>query len=298
MAALAARQHGLVSRRQLLQAGLAASTIADWVVATRLHPIHRGVYAVGHRRLDRDGRWMAAVLACGSGAALSHGSAGQLGGFLDRHERLATHVSVPPPRSPHPRGIVVHRPRSLPARDVTTKLQIPVTTPTRTVWDMAATMSPKPVRRAFERLDGRRRLDRKRLATMLATSPTHRGASLISELLDSKPVPLEEVRSWLEELLMLICSEAGLLLPAVNVPLLDYTVDFVWPAARFVVEADGGDHLDSAQRDRDNERDFRLARAGFLVRRYSWKAMSRERQVVREVRGILDERLPSVSKAN
>jgi very-short-patch-repair endonuclease len=102
-------------------------------------------------------------------------------------------------------------------------------------------------------------------------------------------LPLAETRTWLEELLLTICRDHSLPLPAVNVQVLGYEVDFLWPAARFVVEADGGDHR-GRQRDRDNQRDITLARAGYLVRRYSSRAMGDERAVATEVLEILAER--------
>ena len=290
-ASIACRQHGVLARGQLLELGMSSATIARWTHAGHLHPIHRGVYALGHRRITQEGRWMAAVLACGEKAALSHGPAGQLGGFIDRRQRFALHVSVPAGSSPDPRGIVVHRPRSLERVDLTTRIGIPTTTPTRTIWDLATTSAPQPLRRAFERAEGTGRLDRARLAALLSASPSRKGAALIRQLLAERPLPLAEVRSWLEELLVLVCSEHRLPLPAIDVPLFGYTVDFLWPAARFVVEADGSDHLDPTQRDKDNERDFVLGKAGYLVRRYSYRAMGRERQVAGEVRGILAERL-------
>lgn len=234
---------------------------------------------------------MAAVLACGPGSALSHAPAGQLLYLVDRNEKFQVHVSVPPGRDPNPTGVIVHRPRSLERCDLTTRLGIPVTTPTRTAWDLAAGRSPKLARRAYERAQGRGDLDHARVRSLLAASPSRRGTGLIRELLAAKPPPLSEVRSWLEGLLLHICSEHGLPYPQVNAPLLGYEVDFLWADARFVVEADGGDHLDPTQRDKDNERDFVLARNDHLVRRYSYMAMGREAEVEAEVRAILTERL-------
>ena len=101
---------------------------------------------------------------------------------------------------------------------------------------------------------------------------------------------VDDLVRWLEELLLAICVDHSLPFPAVNVPLLGYEVDFLWESARFVVEADGGDHMDRDQRDRDNRRDFTLQRAGFLVRRYSSRDMGRDEHVAREVLGILRER--------
>ncbi len=166
-----------------------------------------------------------------------------------------------------------------------------MTSPTRTVWDLASVWSEKRVRRVFERVDGRENLDRERMRELVAASPTRRGAPLIRDLLGNRPLPLHVVRGWLEELLFHVCSENRLPLPENNADLLGYEVDFLWWDAKFVVEADGGDHWDPEQRDRDNERDILLQRAGFLVRRYSYRAMNREREVAQEVLEILRERL-------
>ena len=106
----------------------------------------------------------------------------------------------------------------------------------------------------------------------------------------SRSLPLAEARSKLEEIVLITCRDHGLPLPAVNVPLLGYEVDFLWPDAMFVVEADGGDHLNRAQRDKDNARDADLVRAGYLVRRYTWTALADHAGVAREVVEILAER--------
>ena len=290
MAELARRQHGVVARRQLLAAGARPSTISLWVEAGHLHRLHAGVYAVGHPLLADEGRWMAAVLACGGRAFLSHSPGAQLAGILDRHLRTALHVSITDRTRLRIPGIVVHRPRSLEPRDTTRFRGIPATTPTRTIWDLASSLSPSATRRAFEQAEKLALLNRPRLTQLLATSPTHKGAPTTRRLLGSRHLPLHETRSWLEELLITICVDYSLPLPAVNVPLLGYEVDFLWEHARFVVEADGGDHLSPAQRDRDNDRDIALARAGYLVRRYSSGAMGDEAGVAAEVLSILRER--------
>lgn len=288
-ARIAARQHGIVSRRQLVEIGFAGSTIDDWVTAGHLHRLHRGVYAVGHTVISQEGRWLAAVLACGDGAVLSHGPAGQLAGIVSRRERFALHVSTPNGSSA--RGIVTHRPRNLDPADTMQRLNVPVTSPTRTVWDLAGTLTPLQTRRAFEQAEKLGLLNRPRLGRLLTASPGRRGAGVIRELLDDVPLPLAETRSWLEELLVTTCRDHGLPIPAVSVPLLGYEVDFLWPDARFVVEADGSDHLTPRNRDRDNDRDIALGRAGYLVRRYSYLAMGRADSVAAEVREIITERL-------
>lgn len=291
MADLGERQHGIVSRYQLLEAGLSPDTVKRLLAAGHLHPVHRGVYAVGHPRISREGRWIAAVLACGPGAFLSHGPAGQLLGILGSRERFALHVSLTGRAARRPRGVVTHRPRALELRDTTTRLRIPATSVTRTVWDLAAVLTPLATRRAFEQAE-KGGLERARLRVLLESSPSRKGAGVIGELLSEAVLPLAETRSRLEEIVLEVCRDRRLPLPAVNVPLLDHEVDFLWPAAH-VVEADGGDHLTPAQRDRDNERDIALARAGYLVRRYSWAAASDRAAVSAEIAAILRERLQS-----
>lgn len=293
VATIAARQHGVISRAQLLGLGVSSATIARWVSVGHLHRLYPGVYAVGHRRISREGEWMAAVLACGAGSFLSYGSSGQLTGILSRRERIALHVSVARRRDANPPGIVVHRPRSLDPRDTTQRFNIPTTTATRALWDLASILPSLQARRAFEQAEKLGLLDRTRLVQLYEASPSRKGAATIRQLLGERPLPLSETRSWLEELLLIICRDNDLPLPAINVPLLGYEVDFLWPDARFVVEADGGDHLRPAQRDRDNARDAALGRAGYLVRRYSYRAMGRREAVAAEVLEILGERLPA-----
>ena len=290
LARLAERQHGIVSHGQLIELGFDPSTIKRRTAAGHLHRLHRGVYSVGHRLMADEGRWMAAVLACGDRAFLSHTPSGQLQGIVDRRDRTALHVSVSDRTHLQIPGIVVHRPRSLEPRDTTRFRRIPTTTATRTVWDIASTFPPSQARRAFRRAQKLGLLNRTRLSQLLTAAPSRRGAATVRELLAARLLPLAETRSWLEDLLITICDEHDLPLPAVTVPLLGYEVDFLWPSARFVVEADGGDHLDPAQRDRDNARDIVLGRAGYLVRRYSSAAMEDEAAVAAEVLAILRER--------
>jgi len=294
VAQIAAAQHGVVDLGDLAGEGIPQSTITLWARSGRLHRLHPGVFCVvPPTMLSQEGRWLAAVRACGRGAVLSHAPAGGLAWILPREVVSAVHVSVPDRRRIRLPGILVHRPLSLPPSDCSVRRSIPTTTQTRTVWDLAATEAPRIVRRAFEKADAAGRLDHARLHQLLLTCPNHRGARQIRELLSSRPLPLDEVRSWLEELVLHVCSEHGLPLPAVNVPLLGYEVDFLWGSERFVIEADGGDHLGVSQRDSDNDRDAVLGRAGFLVRRYSSRAMGREREVAEEVRAILIERAPA-----
>src|SRR6266545_7942153 len=146
---LAANQHGVVSAAQLERAGIRRRGRGRRVAASHLHPIHRGVYAVGHRKLSSEGRWMAAVLASGEGAVLSHTSAAELWGIWHRYrsagsdEPVPVHTSVPTTAGKRQRtGIVLHRSSSLIARHCTRRDGIPVTTPARTLADVRSLLSP------------------------------------------------------------------------------------------------------------------------------------------------------------
>jgi hypothetical protein len=294
LANLSARQYGIVDLADLVRLGVPRFTAALWARTGRLHRLHVGVYSVvPPALLPLEGRWLAAVRACGPDALLSHGSAAELRWMADRTSRGPLHVTVPDRSRRRRPGIVVHRPVALASCDATVHAGIPVTAPARTVWDLAATEPPRITRRAFERAQGYGLIDRARLEKLLKTNPSHRGSGLIRALLTERHLPLSEVRSWLEQLALHLCSEHGLPLPAVNVPLLGYEVDLLWERQRLVLEADGGDHLTPRQRDLDNRRDAVLGRAGYLVRRYSSTAMARETAVAAELHSIIVERTPS-----
>lgn len=291
IAGIAARQHAVVTRAGLLAAGCASSTIDDWVRVGHLHRIHRGVYSiVPPSMLTREGCWLAAVLACGKGSALSHEAAGQLAWIIDAARRVGLHVSVPGDRRPRVPGVVTHRPVALEPIDLTTRRGIPTTTRTRTVWDLAYVLSPAGTRRAFHQAEKRHDLDRRRLRALVESAPSRRGSGTIRELLLAGSIPLDRTRSTLEDIIVELCDEHALPMPQVNVQLLGYEVDFLWERERFVIEADGGDHLNEEQRDKDNARDAALTRARYLVRRFTWWAVRDRRAVAAEILAVLKER--------
>ena len=290
--AIASRRHGVITLKELLATGVPASTVRDWVAASRLHRVHRGVFAVVPPvLLSQEGRWLAAVLACGHGAALSHGAAAQLIGIISRRARPGLHVSVVDRRRIRPPGIVVHRPRHLEQRDLIVRRRIPVTSATRTIFDLASRASPAELRAQFEQAEYLELLDRPRLDELLAEATGRRGLGTLRALTGFTPMPLSRVRSKLERIVLSLCRSHSLPLPGVNVPLLDYEIDFLWDAARLVVEADGGHHV-GTRRDHDNERDVVLQRAGYLIRGYSETALSDPGGIARELLGLLRERLP------
>jgi very-short-patch-repair endonuclease len=242
---IASRQHGVISVAQILGTGMSRDAIKWRVAAGRFHRIHRGVYAVGHEALSNEGRWMAAVLACGDGAALSHRSAAELWGLLEPRERAWVHVTVPTSAGRRKqRGIHLHRSPLLQSGTLTTKRrEIRVTTPARTIADLKRTAPGHEVRRAIRQAEIRGlRLDH----------------------------PTDGTRSNLERLFLRICARHRIPEPEVNVKLDPYTVDFLWPEAKLAVEVDSWIYHRGRQAFReDRARDQYLRRRGYRVARYS-----------------------------
>src|SRR4051795_5838669 len=180
IAALASRQHGVVSRAQLLDLGLGADAIKHRVALGRLHPMYRGVYAVGHTALRSEAWWLAATLAAGPGAALSYRSAAELWGMRNG-SRGRIDVSGPRPRRSTPR-LELHLVELRPD-EVTTAAGIPVTTPARTLLDVAAVVTEQHLEHAFHEAEVRRLATPTSLAALVARYPGRSGTPAIRQLL-------------------------------------------------------------------------------------------------------------------
>jgi very-short-patch-repair endonuclease len=252
IARTAARQHGVITHRQLLDSGLSRSAIAKRAHRGRLHRMHQGVYAVGHTGFGVQGRWMAAVLASGADAALSHGSAAALWGLL-RPISGPVDVSVPTQAGRCGRaGIRLHRCASLRADQITRHRGIPVTTPARTLADLQQAVPPHLVRRAT------------RQAEM-------HGFSL------GPNVEADGTRSDLERDFLQLCRRHRLPEPRVNVRIGRWRVDFLWAAERLVVETDSYRwHRGSIAFEDDYARDLDLRRWGYAVRRFTGRQIRDE----------------------
>jgi very-short-patch-repair endonuclease len=272
VAAIAARQHGAVKTRQLRKAGLVSASIASRVANERLHKVHQGVYAVGHSGLPRQGRWMAAVLACDEEsrkAFLSHRSAAELWGLLSPSHGLVD-VTVPGDGGRKRRvGIRVHRSRTLRPADTTRRDGIPVTSPTRTIHDLRRT---RPARGGANAEQLRRAI---------------RQASIFGLPFDDPAT--ERTRSDLELLFVEICRRHRLPAPDVNVEIGDIEVDFLWRRRRLVVETDSYRyHRGPAAFQRDRDRDLDLQALGFQVVRFSEQHLEDEPdRVAQTVRRLL-----------
>jgi very-short-patch-repair endonuclease len=283
VARIAARQHGVVSVTQLNVAGLDPSAIKRRVAAGRLHRVHRGVYAVGHSRLSNEGRWMAAVLACGVGAVLSHRSAGELWGILRprarRHHRAGgrgdehtVQVTVPGTsgRKRH-RNIRLHRSSTLATTDCTRHDGIPVTKPGRTLTDLRPVVSNAQFAAAVREAEF--------LGLPLGDGLEQGGGS------QAPP----RTRSELEAMFLSLARRKRLPRPEVNVQLDRYEIDFLWRRERLVVEVDGWEsHRTRSAFEDDRARDARLKVLGYEVLRFTWRQVETETErVVGTVRSLL-----------
>ena len=289
MAQTAGQRHGVASVAELRAAGLTDSAVARRVAGARLHRVHHGVYAVGHTALTRHGEWLAAVLACGPGAVLSHLSAAALW-ELRPETTQRVHVTV---RSRAgrvgPAAVVLHRPRRFPAEDdVTVHHGIPVTGVARTLFDTAGSLPRHELARAVEQADVRRLLDLERLSELLADARGRRGARPLRQVLEELAEPVR-TRSDLEAFFLATCADAGLPRPLVNPRVGPYEVDFLWPIARLVVEVDGREtHATRAAFERDRARDAELQVRGFRVVRFTYRQVVHDtRRTVATVRALL-----------
>lgn len=267
IARIATRQHGVVNTAQLRAARIDYQAIHRRVQVGRLHRIHRGAYAVGHARLSFEGRCMAAVLALGEGAVVSHRSAAALWRMLPASEGP---IDVTLPRSggreKRP-GITIHRSRTLAARVTTRRGGIPVTSPAGTLRDLRRTL-PQPVfRQAL-----RRALDLRLIRS-----------SGIAEA--------DLTRSELERLFLRLCRRHRLPEPEVNARVGPYEVDFLWRDRGLIVEADGfrhHGHRDAFERDR--ARDAHLQGQGFRVLRFTYQHIVERSPVVAALHPLLGQR--------
>jgi predicted transcriptional regulator of viral defense system len=280
IARLAQRQHGVVALGQLLALGVSASAVRNRAADGRLHRIHRGVYAVRHPGLTVRGRWMAATLAYGPTALLSHRSAAKLWGIHDG-AGAQTDITLPT-RSVRARsGIEVHTSLTLTDADKASHDGIPSTSLARTLVDLGDVASRRTVERAINQAEILRLFDLRAVEDALARAGRRRGAGLLRSVLAEYTGP-RLTSEELEERFLLLCRAASLPEPEVNawIALQDgvaYKADFLWREQRLVAETDGY-RFHSSRRafEHDRLRDQRLTLAGFTVVRLTWRQLSQE----------------------
>ena len=292
LARLASRQHGVAARHQLIALGFSRDQIKRMLASHRLHPVHRGVYAVGHCVLDVRGRWMAAVLASGPDARLSHRSCAALIGI--RRSALAyVEVIVPRQRGRIP-GVRTYVSRRLRPQDCAEIDGIPCTSVARTLLDLATVLSRRDLERACDEAEVQEVFDLRAVEDVLRRSPRCRGVALLRAVLREHAIGTTLTRFELEERALALLDGAGIRRPEVNVRLvcrdgIAFEVDFLWRRERVVLETDGARfHSTPRQIERDRRKEAELVCAGYRVLRATWWQVERDpRQVARMVRAAL-----------
>jgi very-short-patch-repair endonuclease len=278
LAAAADLQHGVVARSQVLAWGVDRKRLDRRLDSGRLHRLHPGVYAVGHKVVSREGRWTAAVLACGSGAVLSHHSAAALWGIREPTGRA---IEVTTPAKSRSRGGVHRHFATLPVDEVTTHRGIPATTVPRTIFDLAAVSSVDVVEHALRQSEYLRLHDRLSLPDLLVRYPGRRGCKAVRACLwRRRNLPAGRARSWLELEFLPFLRRNELPRPQLNVWLQvggkSLQVDCLWPG-RVVVELDGfAGHGTRVAFREDRARDRRLRVAGYGVTRIAPEQLNDE----------------------
>jgi very-short-patch-repair endonuclease len=292
-ARIAAQQHGVVSRDQLRAAGLTEASIRQGVAAGRLYPLFRSTFAIGHPRRDRDSRLQAAVLACGEGTIVSHGTAAAMLGLWDfwtpdieliapveggRKIRGIRRRFVPPP----------------PPEQITLRSEILCTNPSRTLIDISRLASPKLLAETVEQAAVLRVLNVEEIDGILQES-RRRGEKKLNRVLEPwrRHSPRVRVRSRMEAKMLPLLVHHQMPIPECNEKLRIkgevFEVDFLWRKQRVVAETDGGRYHDNpVARARDGHRNRALARAGYRVPRVGWEELRDEPdRAIAEIRRFL-----------
>jgi very-short-patch-repair endonuclease len=280
LAQLASRRHGIVTRPQLLVLGFTDSAIARLVHSGRLHRLYPGVYAVGHTCVTREGRLLAAVLACGFGAVLSHHSAASLW-TVHPYRGSRIHVTVPAASGRRPTDVIaVHRSRHL--VEATVHQGIPVTTPARTLADLAETLPDRQLEKALEQAHALGLLDAGAIdAVAAAQGRGRRGPIRLARVMRSHDAEHTHTRSELEDALLELCDRYRIPRPRTNVQIAGYEADFAWPGHRLIVETDSWRHHSSRTAfERDRRRDAQHTAEGWRVVRLTHARVTGEGDAV------------------
>jgi len=264
-----------------MRIGFSSAAIEHRLATGRLRPVARGVYTVGWPLTDRKQGWMAAVLVCGEGAALSHGSAAALWG-IGPEGTGRIDVSIRRHCGPSRSEIKTRiRPR-LPARDVTRRHGIPVTTPVRTLIDQATELAPNRLERMVNEADKHDVIDPEALRAALDDYAGERGVRPLRTLLDRLTFRLSDTE--LEVLFRPIAAKAGLPVPLTKEMVNDFEVDFYWPDLGLVVETDGWRyHRTASAQTRDAVRDQTHTASGLTTLRFSHYQVAYEPEHVLQI---------------
>lgn len=290
LAALAAKQHGVIGRWQAEHLKCPMDWLDRAVERSLLHSVFDGVYALGHEYLSRRGRAIAALLRAGEGSALSHTSAARTWGLVEASSEGPIHVALKRRRGlAGDDKLVIHRPRTLSDDDVTTHRGVPVTTPERTIRDLAAESTVEELTRMLEQA-----------ITVLGRSPddlhawalglrSFRGRAKLLRALDNVVGPAV-LRSELERTFRSLCQRAGLPMPEVNVRVAGWELDVFWRRLGVAVELDSWRwHGGKWQFHRDRKKGLAISRAGHELLRLTWAQIKyEEATVVETLRAVLE----------
>jgi hypothetical protein len=269
----------VVGAAQLRALGFSRGAVQYRVARHRLHAGHRGVYAVGHAKLGRDGRAMAAVLACGPGAVIRHRSAAMLWGLLGGSQ---ARWDITSPAMSGGRGgpsvVRLRRTRRLDGRDVTTLRGIPITTVPRTLLDVAAD-APRLVAKAVHEAEVQRVLDVRAVHEAIARTPGRRGVGALRTALG--PAGPEPDRGAFVDAYLRICADHAVPRPAVSVDVevdgIVHEIDLLYADERLIVELDGeAVHRTRRRFHTDRRRDAAFTARGYQTVRYTWDRITTE----------------------
>lgn len=288
LAGLAERQHGVVSRGQLTALGLGGGAIKLRLQLGQLHGIHRGVYSLGRRRVDMRGNWLAAVLACGDGAVLSHRSAAALWGLM-RPRWSPVDVTSRHGRPGERKGIRLHR-SSLDESERAAEAGVPVTSVARTLLDIAEVVDAERLRHAFEEADRLKLLRLLELERVCARAGRRKGLPALRRLISAAQAP-PAGRSPLENRFAEFYGRhlADLPEPLANVSILGYEVDAYWPSHRLMIEMDSWEHHSHrAAFEHDRARDAAMQAAGYRVIHLTHRQLETEAsRIATQIRSLL-----------
>ncbi|MGI8461980.1 MAG: DUF559 domain-containing protein [Solirubrobacterales bacterium] len=286
LSALADRQDGIVDDADLFGLGFSRDQVKYRLALGRLHRIHPGVYAVGRRRLTREGVWLAAVRACGPGALLGYRSAGAKYGTV---ADLSNGTEILTTASRHSQErILVHRTRSLHPDDRMNLDGIPITSWARTMLDLADVLTPDRLERALDESEYLRLFDLNALHAAIERSPGRRGRKTLCALL-AKWDHASPTRSDLEDRFLELCADHGLPKPHTNTTVCGFDVDALFADRKLIVELDGAAaHRTRSRFESDRVRDAKLQIAGYRVVRITWRRLRDEpAEVAADLRALL-----------
>ena len=284
---MAAEQFGVLSLDELCACGLDRQAVSVRVRRGILHRLHRGVYAVGHPNPPWEGHLLAAVKACGPGAVLSHMSAAMLWEFVEPDEDRYPEVTVIGAGTRVRRGLRVHRTVDLADRDRRRTQGISLTSPARTLLDIAVRLDGRPLRSAVRRAQGMGSVNVRQICEVIARLGPRKGSRRLATIVAEGPAP---TRTVLEDVVLDLLLAGGFARPDVNQPLRvegrRLVPDFRWPEQRLIVEADGRAwHDGKLAREDDAERQALLEASGERVVRVTWEqAIARPAQTLARLR--------------